>query len=83
MGTTRQLSIYKLFRRGWVKVGGSGAVGAGTRATLGNVRGGTVSGANGGVERSETVPAPSCPGPPQPAKSRPYPFIWVSKTLMG
>ena len=35
--------------------GGDGAVGAGTRATLGNVRGGTVSGANGGVERSETV----------------------------
>ena len=30
-------------------------VGAGARATLGIVRGGTVSGANGGVERSETA----------------------------
>ena len=41
--------------------GGSRAVVAGTRATLGNVRGGTVSGANGGVERSETVPRPELP----------------------
>ena len=31
------------------------AVSSGTRATLGNVRGGTMSEANGGVERSETV----------------------------
>ena len=37
------------------------AVGAGTRATLGIVRGGTVSVANGGVERSETVPGPELP----------------------
>ena len=35
--------------------GGSGVQ---TRATLGNVRGGTMSGANGGVERSETVCTP-------------------------
>ena len=31
------------------------AISSGTRATLGNVRGGTMSEANGGVERSETV----------------------------
>ena len=41
--------------------GGDGAVGDGTRATLGNVRGGTVSDANGGVGRSETVPGPELP----------------------
>ncbi|MBQ9400550.1 MAG: hypothetical protein IJU27_07925, partial [Bacteroidales bacterium] len=43
------------------RAGGDGAGGDGTRATLGNVRGGTVSGANGGVERSETVPVPELP----------------------
>ena len=50
--------------------GGSRAVVAGTRATLGNVRGGTESGANGGVERSETVQAPSYPAPPEGAEGR-------------
>ena len=50
--------------------GGSGVVGAGTRATLGIVRGGTVSGANGGVERSETVPTPSCTAPARGHRSR-------------
>jgi len=35
---------------------GQSAVPSGTRATLGIVRGGTMSEANGGVERSETVP---------------------------
>ena len=38
-----------------------GTGGDGTRATLGTVRGGTVSEANGGVERSETVPCPELP----------------------
>ena len=60
-GFTNKKGRFRTRTRGGDGAGGDGAGGDGTRATLGNVRGGTVSGANGGVERSETVPVPELP----------------------